>query len=69
MKEFKIKLKKESSKANIQCYKCKGYGHMMYGCPSKEKDLDPKGKKVLQTTLDLDDEDSDFIRKFCTMTI
>lgn len=42
---------------------------MMHGYPSKEKDLDPKGKKVLQATLDLDDVDSDFLSKFCIMTI
>lgn len=72
-KEIKRVLKikeKKNSKDIVQWYKCKGYGHVAHECPSKDKDHDPKGKKVLQTTLKLDDKISvHCVSEFCFMTI
>lgn len=43
---------------------------MMHECPTKDKDQDPKGKKVLQATVALDDEESEnCLSKFCSMAI
>lgn len=43
---------------------------MMNEYPSKDKDLDPKGKKVLQATLELDDQGSeDYLSEFYFMVI
>lgn len=63
---MKVKEKKESTYNKVQCYKGKSYGHKMHMCPSKGKDLDSKGNKVLQLTIE-DNEDS--LGKFCFMTI
>lgn len=54
----------------VQCYKCKGFEHVMHECPLKDKDHDPKGMKVLYVTFELDDEGSeDFLRKISFMVI
>lgn len=49
-KEFNRDLKskdKKNSKDKIHYYKCKGLGHMMHEYRHKDRDQDPKGKKVL----------------------
>lgn len=67
---FKIKEKKKYSKDKAQCYKCKGYEHVMHECLSMDKDYDPKAMKVLYTTFESDDEGSeDFLSEICFMVI
>lgn len=51
----KSKEKKENTKDKIQCYKYKGFGHVMYEYPTKDMNQDPKGMKVLQATMVLED--------------
>lgn len=69
-RDLKIKEKKENSKDTDQWYKCKGYRHVMHECPSKVKDHEPKGKKVLQNTLKLDDKGTvDCVSELCFMAI
>lgn len=67
---FKIKEKKKYSKGKAQCYKCKGYEHVMHECLSMDKDYDPKAMKVLYTTFESDDEGSeDFLSEICFMVL
>lgn len=44
--------------------------HVMYECPTKDKDQDLKEKKVLQYTMKSDDDSGDdYQGEFCLMTI
>lgn len=43
---------------------------MMHDCPSKDKDLDPKGKKILQFKLESNEEWSeDYLSEFYFIAI
>lgn len=55
----------------VQCYKCKGFGSQKNKCPTKEKDEDPKGKKVSQAFLksNNDERDDDFLNEYYFMAI
>lgn len=65
----KPKEKEENTKEKIQCYKCKGFEHVMYECPTKDKDQDLK-EKVLQYTMKSDDEGrDDYQGEFCFVTM
>lgn len=47
-----------------------GFGHVMHECPPKDKDLYPKGEKVLRDTFESDDEGSeDFLNELYFMAI
>lgn len=53
---------KEEKRDNIQCVECKKHGYMKHECPKKEKNKkkkDVKGKKVLNVSIECDDEENE----------
>lgn len=66
----KSKESKGYTNDKIQCYKCKGFGHVMHECPTKDNDQDLMGKRVLQATMKPDDEGSDdCLSEFCFLAM
>lgn len=61
-------MKKENTQDKIQFQKSKSFGHVVHGCPTKDKDQDLEGKKVLQATMESHDGD-DYLSEFCFMVI
>ena len=59
--KFQRNQKGSFTKKDVQCYNCKGFGHIAQNCSTlKESEKgDRKGKKVLNITWDEEDEGSD----------
>lgn len=64
-----LKFKKKNTKVKIQWYKCKGFEHVMSECRPKDKHQEPKGNKIIQATVESDDEVDDCLSEFWFMAI
>ena len=62
LRKSKSSRKGKSEKPLIQCHECKGFGHMKIECPNyliKEKTKNSKGKELVATLSDTENDSSD----------
>ena len=62
LRKSKFSRKGKSEKPLIQCHECKGFGHMKIECPNyliKEKTKNSKGKGLVATLSDTENDSSD----------
>ena len=62
LRKSKFSRKGKSEKPLIQCHECKGFGHMKIECPNyliKEKTKNSKGKELVATLIDTENDSSD----------